>query len=145
MLSYICCQCKKPFDFDPAKETLILEVSKGKNLMFCSMQCKLAKRHKHKFNASRCENDSIKFGSKAESAYYNRLKFLKQSGEVLFFLRQVPFDLPGNTKYIVDFQVFYADGTVAFIDVKGMSTPMFILKQKQVEELYPIKIEIVKM
>lgn len=142
-MNYECSQCKKGFQFDSSLETLILEVSKGKNLVFCSMQCKLAKRHRHKYKASPCETDTIKFGSKAEAAYYNRLKFLKQSGEVIFFLRQVPFDLPGNTKYFVDFQVFYADGSIAFIDVKGMSTPMFILKKKQVEELYPIEIEVV--
>lgn len=124
---------------------MILEASKNKNLIFCSMQCKLHKRHKHKFKATRTETDSIKFGSKAEAAYYNRLKFLREKGEVLFFLRQVPFDLPGNTKYFVDFQVFYADGTIAFVDVKGVSTPMFILKKKQVEDLYPIEIEVVQL
>lgn len=99
---------------------------------------------KHKFKAIRCESDSIKFGSKLERAYYHRLKRLQESGEVLFFLRQTAFHLSGNTKYVVDFSVFYADGTVSFVDVKGMSTPMFILKKKQVEDLYPIDLEIVK-
>ena len=99
---------------------------------------------RHKFGAVRCESDGIKFSSKAERAYYNKLNILKSSGEVLFFLMQTPFRLPGNTKYVIDFTVFYADGTVSFIDVKGMSTPMFIMKKKQVEDLYPIKIEVVK-
>ena len=99
---------------------------------------------KHKFKAVRCQSDSIKFGSKLERAYYHRLKRLQETGEVLFFLRQTPFHLSGNTKYVVDFSVFYADGTVSFVDVKGMSTPMFILKKKQVEDLYPIDLEIVK-
>lgn len=101
-------------------------------------------RQKHKFNAKPCEADDIKFSSKAERRYYHTLKILQDRGEVVFFLRQVPLHLPGNTKYVVDFQVFYADGTVAFVDVKGMSTPMFILKKTQVESLYPIEIEIVK-
>jgi len=101
-------------------------------------------RQKHKFNAKACEADNIKFSSKAERRYYYTLKNLQESGEVVFFLRQVPLHLPGNTKYVVDFQVFYADSSVAFVDVKGMSTPMFILKKKQVEDLYPIQIEIVK-
>jgi hypothetical protein len=104
----------------------------------------MLRRAKHKFNAMACASDGIKFSSKAERSYYNKLKILQKSGEVVFFLRQTPFHLPGNTKYVVDFQVFYSDGTVAFIDVKGMSTPMFILKKKQVEDLYPITIEIVK-
>lgn len=101
-------------------------------------------RHKHKFNAKACESDGIKFSSKAERSYYNRLKLLQKSGEVLFFLMQVPFRLPGNIKYFCDFQIFYSDGTVSFVDVKGVSTPLFILKKKQVEQMYPVNIEIVK-
>lgn len=57
---------------------------------------------------------------------------------------QVPFHLPGNVIYRVDFMEFHNDGTVHFVDVKGMETNTFILKKKQVEELYaPIKIETV--
>lgn len=112
--------------------------------MLCSVECLKKKRHRHKFNAVKAESDGITFSSKAERAYYNRLKYLQQSGEVIFFLRQVPFFLPGNTKYIVDFQIFYADGTISFVDVKGVSTPMFTLKKKQVEDIYPIIIEVVK-
>jgi hypothetical protein len=104
----------------------------------------LQKKIKHKFHAKPCKTDDIKFSSKAEARYYHRLKLLQSNGEVLFFLRQVPISLPGNTKYVVDFQVFYANGTVSFIDVKGFSTPMFLLKKKQVEDLYPIEIEVVK-
>jgi hypothetical protein len=44
----------------------------------------------------------------------------------------------------VDFLVFDADGHVRFVDVKGMETPMFVLKKKQVEALYPFTIEVVK-
>lgn len=101
-------------------------------------------RHKHKFNAKSCESDDIKFSSKAEKAYYNRLKLLQKSGEVLFFLMQIPFRLPGGVKYFCDFQIFYSDGTISFVDVKGFYTPIFILKKKQVEQIYPIEIEIVK-
>lgn len=100
-------------------------------------------RNRHKFHAKPCESDGIKFASKKERSYFHALKILQEKGEVLFFLRQVPFFLPGNTKYVCDFQVFYSNGEVAFIDVKGVETPMFILKKKQVEDLYPIKIEIV--
>ena len=145
---YTCCKCKKTFKFDSQRETLILEVCKGKNLVFCSMQCKLSnfsKRQRHKFNAIACKADGIRFASKAEAAYYSRLKILKEKGEVIFFLRQVPFDLPGGIKYFVDFQVFYSDGSIDFVDVKGMSTPIFLLKKKQVENLYPIEIDIVQV
>lgn len=100
-------------------------------------------RHKHKYNAKQTECDGIKFGSKKEARYYLDLKLRIAAKEVIFFLRQVPFDLPGNTKYFVDFQEFRSDGTIHFIDVKGITTDMFIMKKKQVEALYPVEIEVV--
>jgi hypothetical protein len=63
---------------------------------------------------------------------------LQQQNVVLFFLRQVPFHLPGNVKYYCDFQVFWVDGNITFEDVKGMKTDIYILKKKLVEQTYPI-------
>lgn len=96
---------------------------------------------RHKFNAVKTELDGINFDSKKEAKYYIELKLRIKSGEVIFFLRQVPFDLPGKVKYRIDFQEFHSDGTVHFIDVKGKKTDMYIAKKKMVEALYPIKIE----
>ena len=106
-------------------------------------------KKKHKYNAVRCETkNGIKFPSKLEREYYNRLIEAQKKEKIDFFLRQVPFHLTGNIKYIVDFVIFYVwsgiDGTdIEFVDVKGKMTPMSILKIKQVEDLYPIKIKIV--
>ena len=99
---------------------------------------------RHKFNAVPTVHDGIRFDSKAEGRYYEELKVRRDAGEVLFFLRQVPIDLPGNVKYRLDFLVFLADGTVEFVDVKGMKTPIYKLKKAQIESLYPIKIKEVK-
>lgn len=100
---------------------------------------------RHKYNAVKTELDGIKFPSKAEARRYSQLKLLKQSGEVIQFLRQVPFHLPGGVKYVCDFQVFWSDGRVTFEDSKGMATQMFLAKKKMVEQLYaPITIELVK-
>lgn len=98
---------------------------------------------RHKYKAKPTEVDGIRFPSKKEARYYVELKLRVASGEVLFFLRQTPLHLPGNTKYVVDFQEFHADGTVHFVDVKGMETATFKLKKKQVEAIYPIEIEVV--
>ena len=98
--------------------------------------------HRHKFNAKACEREGIKFSSKAERAFYDKLQLQKKCGEVLFFLTQVPFRLPGGTRYVCDFQVFYSDGTVRFIDVKGVETDSFKIKKREVEAVYPINIEI---
>ena len=93
---------------------------------------------KHKFNAVRCEEDGIKFASKKERKRYLELKNLQRAGNISFFLRQTPMHLSGGVKYVCDYQVFWSDGTVTFEDVKGMRTPMYKLKKKQVEALYPI-------
>lgn len=97
---------------------------------------------KHKFHAVRTKKDGINFDSKLESRYYQQLKLRQAAGEVLFFLCQVPFIIPGS-KYISDFLVFLSDGTVEFIDVKGRDTPLSQVKRKAVEELYPVTIKIV--
>ena len=99
---------------------------------------------KHKFGAIRTERDGIKFPSKAEAHYYDKLKLAQKAGDLLFFLRQVPFHLPGNVKYVVDYVEFWKDENVVFTDVKGMQTKEFITKKKLVEALYPITINVVK-
>jgi len=96
---------------------------------------------KHKFHTVQTIRDGMKFPSKKEAHYYDQLKLAQKVGLVHFFLRQVPFHLPGNVKYVVDFQVFNSDGTVSFVDVKGVKTKDFIRNKKLVEALFPIIIE----
>ena len=95
----------------------------------------------HKFRAKPTEHDGIKFPSKKEGRYYLELKLKVKAGIVIFFLRQVPFHLPGGVKYVVDFAEFHSDGTVHFVDVKGHRTKEFIRNKKLVQALYPIEIE----
>ena len=100
-------------------------------------------RQRHKFNAIPTIADGIRFASKKEAKYYEELKIRQRLGEVIFFLRQVPFHLPGGVVYRVDFQEFLADGTIRFVDVKGMVTKTFTMKKKMVESIYPVEIEVV--
>jgi len=102
------------------------------------------RRFGHKFKSKPVTDDDHRFASTLEWSYNKHLEFLQRSGIVLFFLSQVPFRLPGGVKYIVDYQIFFTDGSVKFVDVKGMITDMFTLKKKMVEDLYPVEIEIVK-
>ena len=95
---------------------------------------------KHKFRAIPTELDGIKFASRKEARRYRELRLLEKSGELLFFLRQVPFHLPANVKYVCDFLCFWKDETVTVEDVKGIKTPLYILKKKQVEAIYPVSI-----
>ena len=98
-------------------------------------------KSKSKYRAIPTVIDGIRFASKRESQFYTALYQLKEKNLILYFLMQVPIKLPGNVKYVVDFLVFYSDGNVRYIDAKGMKTPMYKLKKKQVEALYPIIIE----
>lgn len=94
----------------------------------------------HKFNARPTILDGIRFASKKESRRYEELKQLQNDKEVLFFLRQTPFHLPANLKYICDFTVFWSNNIVTFEDVKGFRTDQYKLKKKLIEHHYPISI-----
>ena len=85
--------------------------------------------------------DGMRFDSRKEARYYQTLKIRQVTGEVSYFHTQVPIRLPGNTKYVVDFQVFFTDGREPeYVDVKGKQTESFRFKKRQVESLYPIRI-----
>lgn len=108
---------------------------------------------RHKYGAKPTTIHGIRFDSKREARYYDELLLRQRAGEVLVFLRQTPFHLPGGVRYVCDFQEFHADGTVHFVDVKGWNekkqefylTKDFIRNKKMVEDLYaPIQIEVVK-
>jgi len=99
---------------------------------------------RHKFKATITEADGIKFSSKKEAKYYYQLNILKKNGDILFFLRQVPFHLPGGVIYRVDFMEFWANGDIIFTEIKGYETQEWLMKKKLVESLYPIKITVKK-
>lgn len=98
---------------------------------------------RHKFNAVATELDGIKFSSKKEAKYYSILKLKQAAGEIVFFLRQVPLHLPGGVRLVIDFLEFRADGTVHFVDTKGMETESFKAKRRMIQAIYPIDIETV--
>ena len=95
---------------------------------------------RHKFHAKQTKVDEIKFSSRKEANHYAELRLAQQSGTLLFFLRQVPFHLPGGVKYVADFVEFWADGSVRIVDVKGFKTSQYKAKKRMVEALYPIEI-----
>jgi len=102
------------------------------------------KRVKHKFGAIATKADGINFPSRLEAKYFEHLKMMKKSGELVMFLRQPKFDLGGGCTYSADFLEFHKDGTCRVVDCKGVLTKEFIMKKKIVESLYPIEIEVVK-
>jgi Protein of unknown function (DUF1064) len=93
-----------------------------------------------KYNAKKVVIDGIKFDSKIESKYYEYLKDEKSKGNIIDFeiqpkfLLQEAFEKHGEKvrkiEYKADFKVFLPDGTYQIIDIKGMMTPVFKLKEK---------------
>lgn len=90
---------------------------------------------RHKFNAQPTEVDGRKFGSKKEAAFYKKLCLLKQAGEIVLFLEQVPIRLAGGIVYRLDFLVFWNDGRCEPIEVKGFMTAVAKIKLAQAEEI----------
>jgi hypothetical protein len=97
-------------------------------------------RLQHKFHNVITERDGLKFRSQKEARYYDQLKIMQKMGEVVFFLLQPKFHLPGGVKYSADFVVYKSNGEVEFIDVKGKKTKGYIRNKKLVEAIYPVKI-----
>lgn len=95
-----------------------------------------------KYNAKKVEIDGIKFDSKAEGEYYLHLKQQVTERQILGFERQKRmllqegFNVEGVKGkirpifYVVDFVITENDGTLTYIDVKGMETDVFRLKKK---------------
>lgn len=95
----------------------------------------------NKHGASKVQHDSITFDSKAEGLRYLLNKQRIAQGLLAYQLLQVPLRLPGGVKYVVDFIEVGIDGQLSYVDVKGQVTQLFRTKKKQVEALYPIKIQ----
>lgn len=93
----------------------------------------------HKYKAREVWVDNIRFGSTLEAEHYKQLKLMKAAGVIRYFLRQVPFYLPGGVRAVVDWMVV-RDGVPLFADSKGYDIPLGRLKRKQVKELFGIDI-----
>lgn len=85
--------------------------------------------------------DGKRFDSKLEGRCYQELNLLWKSGQILWFVRQVKFELPGGVVYRADFLVVSKDG-VEVIDATGFMTSVKANKLKQVKAAYGIEVAI---
>lgn len=95
---------------------------------------------KHKFKNVPTEADGYRFSSKKEANYFRQLCLARKSGELLFFLRQVPFHIKGGIVYRADFLEFWKSGDIRIVDVKGFKTEGYKIKKRLVESEYPVTI-----
>ena len=101
------------------------------------------RRTKSKYHAKPTKVYEINFPSKLEANCYKELLLMQKANVFKFFIRQVSFDLSGKRTHKVDFCVFFENG-VRFIESKGRDLPMGKLKREQVEDVFGIKIFVVK-
>lgn len=101
----------------------------------------------NKYGVSKKEDRTLNgkvYPSKLEMQYRQHLDLLLKSGDVIFIEEQTKFPCKVNgfkiCTYLLDFKVTYKDGKIDYVDVKGKILPMYRLKKKLVEALYPIKI-----
>ena len=83
--------------------------------------------------------DGIRYDSKLEAQCANALRLLQTAGEILWFVRQVTFELEGGVKYRCDFLAVKRDG-VQVIDATGMLTQVKKNKLKQVKARYGVTV-----
>lgn len=99
---------------------------------------------KAKFKNIRCQaHDGKRFASRLERDYYEQLFLRWKAGEVLWFSRQVSFDLEGGVVYKLDFLVMTTSG-LEFIDTKGHQTQDSKNKLKQMKARYGIDVQLVR-
>lgn len=109
-----------------------------------------------KYRNKKTEIDGIVFDSKVEAEYYYHLKLLQKNKLILGFERQKRMLLQeGYTRpstgtkvrpifYVVDFIVYENNGEKIYVDVKGMKTDVFRLKQKMFEYKFKKQLKTVK-
>lgn len=114
---------------------------------FQALQAKPAKRQK--YNAKRVLLDGICFDSKAERDYYAALKIRERAGEVTDVELQRPYALTVNGVLVATYRADFVFWDIPLrrrrvVDVKGVATPVFRLKQKLMRACHSIDIEVVK-
>jgi hypothetical protein len=87
--------------------------------------------------------DSKRFPSKLERDYYEQLLLRWKAGDILWFVRQVTFELEGGVKYRADFVVVTVAG-VEVVDTTGVMSQAKANKLKQVRARFGIEVQIVR-
>lgn len=101
-----------------------------------------AKPRKYRNEPAKSADDK-RFDSKLERDYYEQLLLRWKAGDVLWFVRQVTFELEGGVKYRADFVEVTVSG-VEVIDTTGVMTQAKANKLKQMKARYGIDVQIVR-
>ena len=89
-----------------------------------------------KYGNTKVNVDGMPFDSKREAARWRELRLLERAGEISDLRRQVRYELvpklPGErpVDYIADFVYRDKNGNEVVEDVKGVRTPVYVIKRK---------------
>lgn len=100
-----------------------------------------------KYGNTKVEVDGVPFDSKREATRWQELRLLERAGEISDLRRQVRYELvpklPGErpVDYIADFVYRDKNGNEVVEDVKGVRTPVYVIKRKLMLWRHGIRIQ----
>lgn len=103
----------------------------------------------NKYRNKRTEYNNITYDSKKEANYAIQLDWQIKAKEVVKWERQIRYKLIVEGinigTYVLDFKVYYTDGSIRYIDVKGLKKgaaySIFTIKKKLMLALHKINVE----
>jgi hypothetical protein len=115
-----------------------------RRLMGCREPMPAPAKKKSKYRNEPCLSaDGKRFDSKLERDYYEQLLLRWKAGDILWFVRQVTFELEGGVDYRADFLVV-SPGGAEVVDTTGLMTQVKANKLKQVKSRYGIEVKLVR-
>ena len=113
----------------------------------------LKRKRKNKYNNRIVEFEGHTFDSIAELRVYKFLSQLLRDEKIIMLRLQPRYELQSSFKkygkthrkieYVADFEVHHQDGSVEVIDVKGMKTKDFMIKQKLFDRKFPMTLTLI--
>lgn len=104
-----------------------------------------AQRRPQKFGARAEVTEDGHFASQRELQHWCQSKLRQRAGEIANLERQVRFRIEHNGVHICDYiadEVFFEGGKRVVVDVKGVETPVFKLKQKLMRAFLNIEVRL---
>lgn len=111
------------------------------------------RQKKSKYNNRKVEFEGKTFDSIAELRVYNILAHMLDQEKILMLRLQPRYELQSSFKkdgkthrkieYVADFEVHHLDGSIEVVDVKGMETDVFKIKQKLFDRKFPMTLTLI--
>ena len=95
----------------------------------------------NKYHSKKATYNGYTYHSTLEANYARQLDWQIKEKEVKSWERQYKIDITVNgihiTNYFIDFKVYYTDGHVEYIEIKGFETGLWRIKWRLAQAMYP--------